>query len=198
MAPTYNWTGFYVGGFLGGAIIGNDGYSSPTGDITTSSSNVSSFFGGGQAGYNWQFSSNLVLGIEGDVGSLSNNNRRFGDAFVGDLLSDRTDWLASVTGRLGYTTGQVLVYAKGGGAFRNGNGIAALNGAGPFPSDRDDRGYTVGGGLEYMFAPGWSAKMEYQYYDFDRTIVSDNVGNPTLTYSNSFHTVKAGINYHFN
>jgi outer membrane immunogenic protein len=27
-------------------------------------------------------------------------------------------------------------------------------------------GYTVGAGLEYMFAPNWSAKLEYQYYNF--------------------------------
>ena len=25
---------------------------------------------------------------------------------------------------------------------------------------------TVGAGLEYMFAPNWSAKVEYQYYSF--------------------------------
>ena len=33
-------------------------------------------------------------------------------------------------------------------------------------------GYTVGAGLEYMFAPSWSAKVEYQYYNF---------GKPTFT-----------------
>ena len=30
-------------------------------------------------------------------------------------------------------------------------------------------GYTVGAGLEYMFAQNWSAKVEYQYYDFGKT-----------------------------
>jgi opacity protein-like surface antigen len=29
-------------------------------------------------------------------------------------------------------------------------------------------GYTVGGGLEYLFAPNWSGKIEYQFYDFGR------------------------------
>ena len=30
-------------------------------------------------------------------------------------------------------------------------------------------GYTVGAGLEYMFAQNWSGKVEYQYYDFGKT-----------------------------
>ena len=30
-------------------------------------------------------------------------------------------------------------------------------------------GYTVGAGAEYMFAPNWSAKLEYMYYNFGST-----------------------------
>ena len=60
-------------------------------------------------------------------------------------------------------------------------------------------GYTVGGGLEYMFAPSWSAKIEYQYYNF---------GSTTFTRRSARHRgyelprrrayVKAGLNYRFN
>ena len=39
-----------------------------------------------------------------------------------------------------------------------------------FNGDHRD-GYTVGAGLEYMFAPNWSAKVEYQYYDFGNSRV---------------------------
>ncbi|MBN9604871.1 MAG: outer membrane beta-barrel protein, partial [Afipia felis] len=56
---------------------------------------------------------------------------------------------------------------------------------------------TVGAGLEYMFAPAWSAKIEYQYYNFDHTNLAFASGS-TVSYRDDLHTVKAGINYHFN
>ena len=36
-------------------------------------------------------------------------------------------------------------------------------------NDRGHDGITLGGGFEYMFAPNWSAKAEYQYYTFGDT-----------------------------
>ena len=66
-------------------------------------------------------------------------------------------------------------------------------------SDRHRDGYTVGGGLEYMFAPNWSAKAEYQYYNFgDSRFVTPAVLVPFGSFHNDEHTVKAGINYRFN
>ena len=59
-------------------------------------------------------------------------------------------------------------------------------------------GYTVGAGLEYMFAPNWSAKAEYQYYDFGSTTIT--AGPPDVVgarFRNDEHTVKAGLNYRF-
>jgi outer membrane immunogenic protein len=59
-------------------------------------------------------------------------------------------------------------------------------------------GYTVGAGLEYMFAPNWSVKGEYQYYNFGSTTVT---AGPAPIVGNSFrddeHTVKLGVNYRF-
>jgi outer membrane immunogenic protein len=194
VAPIYNWTGFYVGGFVGGAFGGSNGVEGFGAPI--SSHRDSAFFGGGQFGFNYQFAPNWVAGIEGDIGGLSNNDRVFSGP-GGAFLRDRSDWLASVTGRLGYTWGPAMVYAKGGVAFRDDSGLASLNGFPAVTSNRDDTGYTVGAGLEYMFAPAWSAKIEYQYYNFDHTTVSV-LGTPALRYSDDVHTVKAGINYHFN
>ncbi len=58
-------------------------------------------------------------------------------------------------------------------------------------------GYTVGAGVEYMFAPSWSAKVEYMYADLSRQQYFDGVlANTEL--GASLHTVKGGINYHFN
>ncbi len=68
----------------------------------------------------------------------------------------------------------------------------------PFTSSSDDVGYTVGAGLEYLFAPSWSAKVEYQYYNFGKTNVTDLVSGTAVSFTNDVHTVKAGINYRFN
>jgi outer membrane immunogenic protein len=59
-------------------------------------------------------------------------------------------------------------------------------------------GYTVGGGLEYMFAPNWSAKAEYQYYNFGNTTLNTGPADVAgRSFRNDEHTVKAGVNYRF-
>ncbi|HEY0234710.1 MAG TPA: outer membrane protein [Afipia sp.] len=189
VAPVYNWNGFYIGAHVGGAFGGDNGVS---GVGISTSNRDSAFLGGGQGGYNWQFAPNWLLGVEGDISGLSSSDRNFNNGPA--AFRDRTDWLASVTGRLGYTWGPGLIYAKGGVAFRDDNG---LSGTTPFATNRDSTGYTIGGGLEYMFAPAWSAKIEYQYYNFDNTSVVPLAG-PAFSYKDDVHTVKAGINYHFN
>ncbi|WP_424630146.1 outer membrane protein [Bradyrhizobium sp. SYSU BS000235] len=196
-APIFNWTGIYVGAHLGAAFGGDDSFASNYG-LLGGSSRDAAFLGGGQIGADYQFAPNWVVGIEGQISGLSNNNRTFSDGF--NSFRDRSDWLASVTGRLGYTWGPGMIYAKGGVAFRDNNGLEATAGFLPAVTDRNSTGWTVGGGFEYMFAPAWSAKVEYQYYNFDTTNVGFSaLGNPAvLSYKDDLHTVKVGVNYHFN
>jgi outer membrane immunogenic protein len=190
-APIYNWTGFYIGGHIGGAfagdnsLIGNDGR----------------FLGGVQAGADYQFAPSWVVGIEAQYSWLGNNNT--GTLFPGGtLVTTNSDQLGSVTGRLGYTWGPALLYAKGGYAWKDRDNLNASVGGIPvaFTTDANHRdGYTVGAGLEYMFAPNWSAKVEYMYYNFGSTTFTsgpaDIVG---VRFRDDEHTVKAGINYRFN
>jgi outer membrane immunogenic protein len=59
-------------------------------------------------------------------------------------------------------------------------------------------GYTVGAGLEYLFAPNWSAKAEYQYYNFGNTTVQTGPADTLGTrFRNDEHSVKVGVNYRF-
>ncbi|WP_398483924.1 outer membrane protein, partial [Tardiphaga sp.] len=58
-------------------------------------------------------------------------------------------------------------------------------------------GYTVGGGLEYLFTQNWSGKLEYQYYDFGTVNFIAPVGGPG-SFKNDQHSIKAGLNYRFN
>ena len=59
-------------------------------------------------------------------------------------------------------------------------------------------GYTVGAGLEYMFAPNWSAKAEYQYYNFGNTTITTGPA-PVVgaRFRDDEHAVKVGVNYRF-
>ena len=75
MAPIYNWTGFYIGGHVGGAFNGNNSFAG------TTNNNDGRFLGGVQVGADYQFAPNWVLGIEGQYSWLGNNNN--GVAFTG-------------------------------------------------------------------------------------------------------------------
>ena len=119
----------------------------------------------------------------------------------GTLVTGNTDQIGSATGRLGYTWGPALLYAKGGYAWRGNDNIGVSLGGVPvaFTTTGDHRdGYTVGAGLEYMFAPNWSVKAEYQYYNFGNTTFTS--GTPEIIgarFRDDEHTVKLGINYRF-
>ncbi|MGA7810554.1 outer membrane protein [Bradyrhizobium sp.] len=189
-AVIYNWTGFYIGGHLGGAFADSNSLAGSGGQ----------FLGGVQGGFDYQFTSNLVTGIEAEYSWMSSNNTSL--TFPGPtVITSRNDQLGSVTGRLGYTWGPGLLYAKGGYAFRDNPNIAVSAGGVPVAfatTGNHQDGWTVGAGLEYMFAPNWSAKAEYQYYNFGSTTFT---GGPApivgTRVRDDDHTVKVGVNYRF-
>jgi outer membrane immunogenic protein len=66
-------------------------------------------------------------------------------------------------------------------------------------TSRHRDGYTVGAGVEYMFAQNWSAKAEYMYYNFGNSqFLAPVVLVPFGNFRNDEHTVKVGVNYRFN
>ena len=187
----YSWTGFYIGGHVGGAFPGGSSFEGSD----------ARFLGGVQGGFDYQFATNWVVGAEAQYSWLGGNS---GGGVVfpgGTLVTGNTDQLGSATARLGYAFGPTLLYAKGGYAWRGNNDIGVSVGGLPaaFTTSGNHRdGYTVGAGLEYMFAPNWSVKGEYQFY---------NLGNTTFTagpapiigarFRDDEHTAKLGINYRF-
>jgi outer membrane immunogenic protein len=194
--PIYNWTGFYIGGHLGGAFSSNNNFNG----LTTGNNNNGRFLGGVQVGGDYQFAPNWVLGIEGQYSWLANNNGGviFPGAFV---YTNNQRGLGSVTGRVGYTWGPALLYVKGGYAFSDNNENVTFGGAPiAFAFDSDHKnGYTVGAGVEYMFAQNWSAKVEYQYYNFGRSrFIAPAALVPFGSFTTDDHVVKAGLNYRFN
>ena len=187
-APIYNWTGFYIGGHVGGAFVADDSIAAGL-----TANNDGQFLGGVQGGYDYQFAPNWVLGAEAQYSWTGSQNNGFSGG--GFEFVNKQKGLGSVTGRLGYTWGPALLYAKGGYAFADystsftGGTVAAF-------SKGSQDGYTVGAGLEYLFTQNWSGKLEYQYFDFGNTTF--NYLGTNYTAKNDEHTVKAGLNYRFN
>ena len=67
-------------------------------------------------------------------------------------------------------------------------------------------GWTGGGGVEWMFLPKWSAKVEYLYYDLGTATTTplQAVYGAKGQFSNASYqarfngdVVRAGVNYHF-
>jgi len=205
MAPAYNWTGFYVGGNVGGQWGSSDPSTStvfsPTGYFAASSVpavntvgaqgiNSSSVTGGLTAGYNWQVN-NAVFGIEGDINYFGFKGRASGTAVYPCCAPDTftvnssvsADWLATIRGRIGFLAAPTwLLYATGGAAISevkaNFNFTDTFaGGAAESGTIRDTRvGWTAGVGTEYAFGGGWSLKAEYLYVDLGRaTATSTNL-----------------------
>ncbi len=225
-SPVFNdTTGAALGapsyfGTASAASIGNNASLSNTGVI-----------GGGQIGYNWQFNNSFLAGLEADIQgtTLSSNASASGAATepsTGSLVSTTSSltkslsYLGTVRGRLGFlATPTLLAFGSGGlayGGMNFTNGLFQTSSNANFPSSAvsanysDARiGWTAGGGLEWMFAPNWSGKVEYLYYDLGTAsaanVLSAAVPAGNLLYGAFYrssthfngHVVRVGLNYHF-
>lgn len=195
VAPVYNWTGFYIGGHVGGAFSGSGNFNN-----LVLSDYSARLLGGVQAGADYQFAANWVAGIEGQYSWLGSNYLHA--AFpAGFIYNNDQRAIGSITGRIGYTWGPALLYAKGGYAWSDNRETLTFGGVPvAFALDRNHSdGYTVGGGIEYMFAQNFSGKIEYQYYNFGRShFIAPAPLVPFGDFRNDEHTLKVGLNYRFN
>src|SRR4051794_9708884 len=150
IAPGINWSGFYAG------VMGGYAWN-----------NVKGGFGGGTLGYNWQApGSTWLFGIEVDAaGSAAKDSVTEVVFGVPVTVEDKIRAFGSVTGRVGVTAGAALFYAKGGYGWANNRLSSSALGV-TFAETKPHSGWTAGAGIEYMFAPNWSAKAEYMYADY--------------------------------
>jgi outer membrane immunogenic protein len=212
----YNWTGFYLGGQVGGGWANNQ-TTNVTGTVNfpagfvSNTINDSGFLGGAYAGYNYQINQ-LIVGIDGDYSwaSLTGSGSDIGPTGFTSTKSDKFKWVATLTGRLGYAVNNWMFFGKAGAAwagFSANSSTFNLVGAnvsnGSTSSTRN--GWTVGTGLEWGFARNWSAKLEYDYIKFSNastttTEVSVPAGVVTQlgrTNTASMNILKVGLAYRF-
>lgn len=226
--PAVTWTGPYLGGHLG-AGWGTVETSVDVGSIVNafipaaglgfvlplSSHNINGLLAGVQLGYNWQVGS-FVYGLEGDFSwsDIEGN----APCLIAFNCQTEVKWMADVTARIGVLpVERLLVYLKGGVVWADtdysfGNSIT-VGGAGftaSVAADQSDTriGGLLGFGAEYMFAPNWTAKIEYNYMDFGDDTYNIPVtaavgGGPSVTFNapvdidQKIHAMKIGVNYKF-
>jgi outer membrane immunogenic protein len=204
--PAYNWSGAYAGLYTGYAWgDGGGAYLAGGGRVETANLDADGFLIGGQAGYNWQFGS-VVAGIEGDLafsnGDGDGNIYTFPSGF-GPVATTHaeTNFLGSITGRLGYAVDRTLFYVKGGVGFTQLE-ITDVSNAGIHNASGKESvaGWTLGAGVEYALNNNWTIKSEYQFYRFSPNVaLRDPAGGVFRNYNDDFDisALKIGFNYKF-
>jgi outer membrane immunogenic protein len=218
--PPVTWSGFYAGVNVGygwndsAKLTGNSSVLGllPISAWSYTNSNVNGVLGGGQIGYNYQFAgTGFVVGLETDFQAADLTGSSAGVGFIPSVVNTRQtlDWFGTVRGRLGYAIlPNLLVYGTGGFAYGEGSSrfsYTDIIGLTSFGSESSTRtGWTAGGGVEWKFLPNWSAKVEYLYTELER---GQNLGGAAFPVpfvfvnqqgvENRFHSVRVGLNYHF-
>ena len=175
---TYNWSGCYIGGNVGGSGERTDQSQIAKVDGTPvvppndfGSSTGTAVVGGGQIGCDYQFAGNWVVGLEGmfDFGKVSSQHfvpTAFPPFFPANAFSSTNSVkdVFTATARIGYLFAPSLLgYVKGGGAWAKVDHSIYLtvpvNSLSETAYGVTRQGWTVGGGLEWMFAPGAMTKL---------------------------------------
>ncbi|WP_439273681.1 outer membrane protein [Pseudochrobactrum sp. HB0163] len=214
--PAFSWTGGYIGAHGGYGWASMHDVNNPE----ASKVKPKGGFGGLQAGYNWQFDNNVVLGAEADVSfgkikkSWDGRDTNQYDSYYGE---DKIGTHGTVRARLGYAVDRFLPYVTGGIAFAEakhtlgcdvarvsnttGCGGKANNGKFEDKASKTRVGYTVGAGVEYAVTDNWTVKAEYLYSNYGKKNVT--LYDPYKTQYNErrfktdLNEVRFGVNYKF-
>ena len=228
-APVFvavGWSGFYAGvnaGWVRGSFEHSatldPAYPLPAPEIDRVTRDLNrelskdGFTGGVQIGWNAQ-SGSLVYGVEADlnyVGLRANSGLlEFGAPVPpGNFFESRSrsEWLATLRARLGFSTGAALFYVTGGLAaaeLKSSTLLDFVGGVGAGARSTTQFGWAAGAGVEYKLTPNWSAKLEYLYADLGKhsyttgPIVGFPTANTVQRVSYNTQMVRLGLNYQFN
>jgi outer membrane immunogenic protein len=209
----FNWTGFYIGGNVGGAWAGRNVTDSFNGlDFNTGNNGV--FIGGAQLGGNLQFGA-FVVGVEWDFDWAATSNSPTGGGVVvaslgGNIVqvTANDQWITTLAARFGAAIDRVLLYAKVGGGWVGNNDFIVANLTTGVSivgtADTTASGWLVGAGVEWAFAGNWTVKVEYDYlalgdWTFVVPATAPFLAGDSFTNSNRhIQMVKVGFNYLLN
>jgi outer membrane immunogenic protein len=231
IAEENSWTGFYVGGNLGYANAYSDSKVALGGQWSTQPQFYQQYFinnsqnkqnpsGGSfgfQAGYDYQFENNLVLGIEIDYSELDIDESRQtpllddggGPADVAFSNKVEVNHNFSLRPKLGFAYGDTVAFISAGAAWTSVEfSSAAINQFGNYDrlgkKSKTLTSLIWGVGVEHKFLDNISAKLEYLRVSRDDASY-DYVDGPgdIFAYTEKFKVdldydmIRAGINYRF-
>jgi outer membrane immunogenic protein len=188
----WSWAGPYLG-IQGGVVSHRGEFDDPDGFLTgaftavppaTFRATKTGAIFGGHVGYNLQ-SGSIVYGLEGDFSGLWAKGHTARADEPTSFANFNVNWLATIRARLGVAVANAtLLYVTGGVAFgdvRNHAGVTALGTN--MVVDKVKTGWTVGGGIEHMFARNWTARAEVRYADLGNTAVTCTpAGSPNCVF----------------
>ena len=201
LSPTFDWAGWYFGGHMGygrgsGIATVRDGDA-----VASFGASFGGQFGGVQLGYNYVMTSGFLLGFETDVtfpnfyptdatvwSTLTPNNQ----------LSETFDYAATARARLGYSFGAWMLYGTGGFAWSSSHFVRD-----PLDTNQEwtrpgvRTGWAAGTGVEYAFAPNWTARLEYMYERFGTAATTFPDGVHAASSPLEFFELRAGFNRKF-
>jgi outer membrane immunogenic protein len=230
-ATVFSWTGFYIGAEAGWGdhradstrLVGNSQFLVGTTDSVDRNGGLFGFDVGANYQFNW-----LVVGVEGDFqwSLIQGTHAQFGNtaaALAGNnrtLESRDTDWIDTITGRLGVAWDRWMIYGKGGGAWRgidkDNASNTTISGAGVVLSNSTvnsatESGYVIGAGVEWAPSDMVSVKLEGDWYNFGNNLstggvcLSGGCGGPgaivasgDTTTKSTIWEIKGGVNLHYN
>lgn len=229
---TKSWTGFYLGA-NGGAGWGDPSVSMTyleNGQTeqgiswypTSVGQHYSGAVFGGQIGYNYQISSQWVLGLKYDTDFsqwTAYNATRSGDSSGANAVlysSQKLNWFGHLLPRAGYLIkNNLLAYGTGGLSFGSVRGYAnqafssSLVGVNSYPGSfkTTSAGWAAGGGLEWNMVDNWSLAVEYLYNDLGSHTAIANETFPSgavsavlqnkYVFNSKFQTLALAVNYHW-
>jgi outer membrane immunogenic protein len=204
IAPPFSWTGPYAG-IAGGYGWGHSDQWDPgfcvndcEGIVAADGSyRIKGGLVGGTVGQNWQWGA-LVVGLESDWSwaDISGSSNTCGlKSGIPHSCGTKLDFLGTLRGRVGVPVGPNgawLPYVTGGLAYGQ---VKAWDNF--FPANGSDyrAGWTVGGGIETLFAPNWSFKVEYLYVDLGSQVMFNIVPGVPESVSVRTNIIRVGINY---
>ncbi|MFZ0944623.1 MAG: outer membrane protein [Syntrophobacteraceae bacterium] len=219
-APSFNWTGPYLGLHLGYGSGNDDDMnftplpvslraSEPP--LATLSPSPGGLVGGVQAGYNYQMGC-FVYGIEADFsgsGMSGSQNVPQAPPFAPGVITahENINWFGTLRPRLGYTVKpNVLIYATGGLAYGDvsyaGNNYFPIPGGAEYPASLSTTklGWALGGGVEYALCKNWTVKAEYLYMDLGSESAISRLNGPfqvSYDWQTTANIFQVGVNYKF-
>lgn len=200
VAPSFSWTGAYLGGQIGYGW--GKSVLESFGDTTPMKPN--GFLGGVYAGYNVEVGNNFFLGIDADA---TYNNAKESIADTDDLLGtltieNRLRWSGAVRARVGAAVDRFLPYIAGGVAFgslRNSLSLSSAFYEYGASQSKTLTGWTLGAGVDYAMTDNLIVRLEYRYTDFgSKNFHGSNDGFEFLLDSKiKTNDIRLGVAYKF-